>query len=259
MCIQFCILAHGQKHKHKQKELFADFYPINSDFWSLNQANQCLYFEDEKEWSSLSELQFEREVNGLSAFLLSVKKNPLIRWQKSSHLAARLADRIRDSIDSEKELFGWSQPQIKPLLLICDRREDPITPLLSQWTYQAMVHELIGIENSRCKLPNDKQGEIVLNPFNDEFFAKNKSVSFGDLGANIKKLVDKFSKKVQGSRNIDSMEDMQRFVENYGDYLASQGNVSKHVAVMGELSAIVSKRKLLDVSAIEQVSFYLVT
>merc|ERR1712130_147221 len=67
-----------------------------------------------------------------------------------------------------------------------------------------------------------------------------------------KKLVDKFAKTVKGSKNIKSIQDMQRFVENYGDYLATQGNVSKHVAVMGELSAIVSKRKLLDVSAIEQ-------
>merc|ERR1712130_738430 len=67
-----------------------------------------------------------------------------------------------------------------------------------------------------------------------------------------KKLVDKFAKTVKGSKNIKSIQDMQRFVENYGDYLATQGNVSKHVAVMGELSTIVSKRKLLDISAIEQ-------
>ena len=39
-----------------------------------------------------------------------------------------------------------------PLLLILDRRNDPVTPLLSQWTYQAMVHELIGIQNGRVDL-----------------------------------------------------------------------------------------------------------
>lgn len=234
------------------QELFADIYPINSDLWSLEQANQCLYYEDEKMWIQENQLQFQREVDGLTAFLLSVKKRPLIRWQKSSHLAKKLADRIYEVMDTEKELFGWTEPDVAPLLLICDRKEDPITPLLSQWTYQAMVHELLGIHNSRCKLTVDKKAEIVLNPFNDDFFAKNKSATFGDLGANIKKLVDKFSKQVKGTRNIQSIEDMQKFVENYGDYLAKQGNVSKHVAVMGELSSIVSRRKLLDISAIEQ-------
>lgn len=39
-----------------------------------------------------------------------------------------------------------------PLLLILDRRNDPVTPLLSQWTYQAMVHELIGVQNGRVDL-----------------------------------------------------------------------------------------------------------
>lgn len=29
-----------------------------------------------------------------------------------------------------------------------------MTPLLSQWTYQAMVHELIGIKNGRVDLSN---------------------------------------------------------------------------------------------------------
>ena len=29
---------------------------------------------------------------------------------------------------------------------------DPVTPLLSQWTYQAMVHELLGIVNGRVDL-----------------------------------------------------------------------------------------------------------
>lgn len=234
------------------QELFADIYPLNNDLFSLEQEYQSLYYQDEKEWIQDDMNQFEREIEGLSAFLLAVKKRPLIRWQKSSYLANKLADKIRDVIDCEKELFGWSEPNIKPLLLICDRREDPITPLLSQWTYQAMVHELIGINNSRCKLPTDKKGEIVLNPYNDDFFRNNKSVTFGDLGANIKKLVDKFAKEVKGARNIKNIEDMKKFVENYGDYLAKQGTVSKHVAVMGELSKLVSNRKLLDISAIEQ-------
>ena len=35
---------------------------------------------------------------------------------------------------------------------IVDRRDDPVTPLLNQWTYQAMVHELIGIRNNRVDL-----------------------------------------------------------------------------------------------------------
>ena len=39
-----------------------------------------------------------------------------------------------------------------PLVLLLDRKEDPVTPLLMQWTYQAMVHELIGLDNNIADL-----------------------------------------------------------------------------------------------------------
>ena len=41
-----------------------------------------------------------------------------------------------------------------PVLLLLDRRSDPVTPLLMQFTYQAMVHELIGIKNNRVMMSN---------------------------------------------------------------------------------------------------------
>ena len=37
-------------------------------------------------------------------------------------------------------------------MLILDRKDDPVTPLLLQWTYQAMVHELIGLDTNRLDL-----------------------------------------------------------------------------------------------------------
>lgn len=55
-------------------------------------------------------------------------------------------------ITSQPELWDFRKTATAPLLLILDRRNDPVTPLLSQWTYQAMVHELIGIDNGRISL-----------------------------------------------------------------------------------------------------------
>ena len=66
-------------------------------------------------------------------------------------------------MDTEGELFGFRRPEVPPLLLLIDRRDDPVTPLLNQWTYQAMVHELLGINNNRVDisaapdLPKDMQ------------------------------------------------------------------------------------------------------
>lgn len=57
---------------------------------------------------------------------------------------------------SKDQIFDFRRPgqggSEAPTLLILDRKDDPLTPLLSQWTYQAMVHELLGLNNNRVVL-----------------------------------------------------------------------------------------------------------
>lgn len=86
--------------------------------------------------------------------LLALKKKPLIRYAKNSLLCTKLAREVRYHITQEEQLFEFRKPDTPPILLLVDRREDPVTPLLTQWTYQAMVHELLGIENGRVDLSN---------------------------------------------------------------------------------------------------------
>lgn len=39
----------------------------------------------------------------------------------------------------ESGLFDFRRKEVSPLLLIVDRRDDPVTPLLNQWTYQVSL------------------------------------------------------------------------------------------------------------------------
>lgn len=45
---------------------------------------------------------------------------------------------------------------------------------------------------------------------------------------------------------------MKKFVEEYPEFKKLGGNVSKHVALVGELSRLVDKYKLLDLGEVEQ-------
>lgn len=132
-----------------------------------------------------------------------------------------------------------------------------MTALLNQWTYQAMVHELIGIEDNKvnlknvAKLPKDQQ-EVVLSSEQDAFFKANMYENFGDIGMNIKKMVDDFQQVAKSNQNIQTIEDMAKFVDNYPEYRKMQGNVSKHVTLVTEMSKIVEERKLMLVSQTEQ-------
>lgn len=55
-------------------------------------------------------------------------------------------------MEDNAALFDFRPTQTPPVLILLDRLNDPVTPLLSQWTYQAMVHELLGIVNGRVDL-----------------------------------------------------------------------------------------------------------
>lgn len=67
-------------------------------------------------------------------------------------MAKKLGSEIAYHMNENQDLWDFRKTATTPLLLILDRRNDPVTPLLSQWTYQAMVHELLGITNGRVSL-----------------------------------------------------------------------------------------------------------
>lgn len=69
-----------------------------------------------------------------------------------SPLARKLGQEVLYAMNDQAELWDFRRGSTTPLLLILDRRNDPVTPLLTQWTYQAMVHELMGITNGRVSM-----------------------------------------------------------------------------------------------------------
>ncbi len=238
------------------QEYFADYIVVNPDLMSLN-----LGFPKQRLWSHSPDLwntdALQRTTEGVVALLLSLKKNPLIRYQKTSLLAKKLATEVRYQITQEEQLFDFRKQDTPPILLILDRRDDPITPLLTQWTYQAQVHELLGIHNGRVDLSSvpdvrPELKEIVLSQDQDPFFKKNMYQNFGDLGGNIKEYVDQYQTRTKSTAQIESIADMKRFVEDYPEFRKLSGNVSKHVTLVSELSRRVSADRLLDVSELEQ-------
>jgi len=93
---------------------------------------------------------------------------------------------------------------------------------------------------------------IVMAPNQDQFFDENLLSNFGDLCENIKKYVEQYQKQSKNTARIESIEEMQRFVDEYPEFRKMSGNVSKHVTVVHELSRIVEANGLLEASQLEQ-------
>lgn len=264
-------LAEADDHEvvKRVQEYFADFVVVNPDLFTLDLGRQSTSSPITHVWGPTSDSwnadALQRSTEGVLAALLALKKKPLIRYAKSSLLAKKLATEVRYRFtQEEQQLFDFRAVDTPPILLILDRREDAVTPLLTQWTYQAMVHQLFGIRNGRVDLqpkagaagpstePAPELREIVLSQDQDPFFKKNMYLNFGDLGSNVKDYVAQYQSKHKNNESLESIADMKRFVEEYPEFRKLSGNVSKHVHLISELSRRVGSEDLLEVSECEQ-------
>ncbi|KAK9885906.1 hypothetical protein WA026_013780 [Henosepilachna vigintioctopunctata] len=231
------------------QELYMDYLAVNPHLFSIGLPNAI----KDLTWDSFA---LQRSVAGVVSVLLSLKKCPVIRYQANSKLCREFGMKVNDLINKESTLFAFGQNS-QSLLLIIDRRDDPITPLLNQWTYQAMVHELLTINNNRVNLSKlsgipKELSEVVMSAEQDSFYAKNIFLNYGEIGQNIKQLMDHFQVKAKSHQKIENIADMKNFVDTYPQFKKLSGNVTKHVTVVGELNAMVNKYQLLDVSEVEQ-------
>lgn len=112
-----------------------------------------------------------------------------------------------------------------------------------------MIHELIGIENNIVK---DKQKELVMSSKQDDFFANNMYCNYGDLCTNIKNLVDKFSKSHSKTTSIATLDDIRSFMSKFPEFQKEQTTVEKHVSLVYKIKDIISERRVLAISKIEQ-------
>ncbi|GAA5982763.1 hypothetical protein JCM11641_007780 [Rhodosporidiobolus odoratus] len=265
-------LAEADEHElvREVQEYFCDYSPLTSSHFSLSllptplhpsptQRALTLYGDSPSAFSSSSPA-LPRHLEGLTSLLLSLKKRPIVRYERMSGMARNLGQELVYSMNQgQPELWDFRRTASAPLLLILDRRNDPVTPLLTQWTYQAMVHELLGITNGRVSLEDapdvrDEVKEISLSPDNDPFYAANLYDNFGDLGAHLSAYVSDYSTRSASSQagKIETVADMKRFIDEYPEFRKLGSNVSKHVALVGELSRLVNARQLLQVSELEQ-------
>ncbi|KAM9970538.1 hypothetical protein ACTFIW_008487 [Dictyostelium discoideum] len=232
------------------QEYFGDFFAVNPDTFTLNLPGMLT--KKSPRWQG----DVGRVVDGLFSSLLALKKKPVIRYSSNSDTTRYLAEKITERMNRDRDLFDFRR-QGEPLLLILDRKDDPITPLLHQWTYQAMIHELLTINNNRVSLAKapgikDELKEVVLSLDHDIFYKENLYKNFGDLGASIKDLVDQFQDKMNTNQNIQTIDDMKKFIENYPNFQKFSTTVSKHVSLMDELNRLISLDNLMEVSEVQQ-------
>ncbi|GKY94281.1 hypothetical protein MPSEU_000393900 [Mayamaea pseudoterrestris] len=254
------------------QEFYADFVPLAPDLLTLHcRSSMAMTVAAGTSWAPKYASEYDLHLQGLQSMILALRKKQQsisIRFAKQSACAEEIAKDLWEIMQTaDDDLFHTRSMNTgsrthgnsnNMLLLILDRRDDPVTPLLSQWTYQAMVHELLGLNNHRVVLkgapniPPDLE-EVVLNASQDAFFANNRHKNFGELGEEIQRLLQEYQQQTSsGVNNLTTLADMQAFMDRFPELKSQSHVVSKHVAIMGELARLVQVCSLMDVSQLEQ-------
>lgn len=182
-------------------------------------------------------------------------------------LAQTIQARLHDNNSSITTRGPVHPRDTAPILLILDRRFDMVTPLLFPWTYQAMLHELLGLNNARLILDSET---ISLDHEQDTFYRENSDSTFGEVGENLKKLVLQYQEQNTKYQQIlghptgesgiqegihsnpQELPSMKRFIEEYPEFRKMSSYASKHVKLLGKLSRLVEEDHLMALSELEQ-------
>lgn len=243
----------------KVEEIFQDYQIINEQLFSLDLNNKRLF--DLRQETLIWNQDYLNETNkNLISLFLSLKLKPdIIRYDSKSKICLKLAEVLEKEVNGNlNSLFEFPNDSSLPTqLIIIDRNDDPITPLLQPWTYQSMIHEYIGIKRNLVNLssiPNidDSLKMVTLSSKQDSFFKDTMYLNFGELGDKVKQYVSNYKDKAQINNNIDSLDDIKEFIAKYPEFNKLSGNVSKHMALVGELDKKLKDLDIWELSEVEQ-------
>lgn len=195
---------------------------------------------------------FRRVAEGLAASFVALRRKPHIRFHKGSVFIQRVMNELVDIINGDPELYNFKAKDT--VMIINDRSDDPITPLLTPWTYQAMLHELIELKGNRLRLPDavKDEDEYCFSEHDDSFYAAHLFDNWGELCTSVKDYVDECKATLNIDKSTATMEEIKQFMQKLPQTKSMTSSVTKHATVVSHLSSVIKRRRLLDVSLLEQ-------
>jgi len=245
------------------KEVYCQFHVLEKRVFSFKRdsAFSTLYINKADIVEELSQTAQQ-----LVALLLTLDEDPYIRFTKASRRAEQLSGLVVQKLtDAKQNLQNWKPNEQRATLIILDRSDDPLTPLLHEMTYQAMIMDLLADSfdgNGKLKVDdNDEKAEVRdLPDENDEIWVQYRHQYIGDV---VSKLPEQFKKwenenevvKLKKSKTDNNAVDSKKLIQAARDMpqfqlLVKQYNTNINLA--HKLTKVFKQYKLQDVVDLEQ-------
>ncbi|ESL07605.1 sec1-like protein [Trypanosoma rangeli SC58] len=135
--------------------------------------------------------------------------------------------------------------------------DDPITALVMPWTYEAMIHEIIGFQYGNEVTIDDPDAKPeervhVLTAHTDPFFAQHRYDDYGQVCIAVSELVKAYKALNNFDRNSVSLDEIKSFMNRFPEARKQSAQVTRHCGLASQLVTEVNGRNLTHLSVLEQ-------
>lgn len=207
----------------------------------------------------------------LANFCITLNEYPSIRYQGTSPVAREIANTINQAITQYKR----SNPQFwtygddkhndreRGQIIILDRSFDPLSPLMHEYTYQAMVNDLLEVDDGviAYKTTTNKgeqdERKAILNE-NDELWMELRHNHIAKVIEVIKERMNDIIQNNSGAQlakkngaDLD-ITSMAAAVKKLPEYTQTMTKLGQHVALAQQCMDAFSRQGLMNLSQVEQ-------
>ncbi|KAK9668258.1 hypothetical protein RND81_13G045500 [Saponaria officinalis] len=214
----------------------------------------------------------------IATVFASMREFPFVRCRTAQSINPSTMTTYRDLVPTKLASLIWNYlskykttiqnfPQTETCdLLIVDRSIDQIAPIIHEWTYEAMCHDLLNLEGNKYvqEVPSKTGGppekkEVLLEE-HDPIWVELRHLHIADASERLHEKMTNFVSKnkaaqIQNSSRASgqlSTRELQRMVQALPQYSEQIDKLSLHVEIAGKINRIVREQGLKDVGQLEQ-------
>jgi len=182
---------------------------------------------------------------------MAVRRVPTISFSIDSKLSQKIAESLSDRVDKE-----YTQNHRDFLsegfdLLIFDRREDPITPLIYNWSYQSLANEFLGIESNSVKISGSSH--LFARQTDDSLLDSNWSKNYGEFTRSLREEIQRVAQNnSKNGAKMDNIQDIQAVLDKLPTQSKHEKAILKHNEVIRAIISAVENGEIFSVSRLQQ-------
>ncbi|KAH8556036.1 Sec1-like protein [Umbelopsis sp. PMI_123] len=224
---------------------YLNFVCTDLDVFSLHQPRAFVTLNDHSAPESTIESTIDSIASSLFSVLVTMGVVPIIkcpRGNAAEMVARKLDSKLRDHVmNSRNNLFADSNSASvqRPVLILLDRSLDLVPMLSHSWTYQALIHDVLGLKLNRIVIEaedhNPKNRKTYDIEAKDFFWNKNASNPFPQVAEDIDAELNKYKKdaaEITRMSGVSSLDDM-----NQADFSSNAKYLKSAITALPELTA----------------------